>query len=50
MIELYLLIRFLILRPLGLVKPDPNEKWEKDWLSNIGYYEYLKEQKNKKKK
>ena len=44
----YLAIRYGILEPLGIVKPDPNAKWEKDWLTSIGYYEYLKNKKNKK--
>ena len=49
MIELYLIIRFLILRPLGLIKPDPEVQAERDWLTKIGYFEYLKDKKRRKK-
>ena len=40
MIELYLLIRYFILKPLGLIKDsDDEQKRERDWLEKIGYYD-----------
>ena len=44
----YLAIRRGILEPLGIMKPDPNRYWERDWLKSIGYSEYLEDKKNKK--
>ncbi|MEN9390135.1 MAG: hypothetical protein RLZZ283_235 [Candidatus Parcubacteria bacterium] len=39
MIELlYLFVRYVILKPLGLVKEEESEiKKEKEWLDSIGY-------------
>ena len=48
MIELTILfVQYVILKPLGLYTPPPDEKkMLKAWLMDIGYYEFRKKRKN----
>ncbi len=50
MIELTILfVQYVILKPLGLYTPPPNEmKVMRAWLTDIGYYEFRKKKKGGK--
>ena len=49
MIELTILfVQYVILKPLGLYTPPPNEKkMLQAWLRDIGYYEFRKNKSEK---